>query len=176
MRYFLLLFFLIPTFLTAQKFVQLEKRGKAKTQKFEIGDELVYKLHNDEDWYKATINEIKPEEGIILFENRLVKVQDIAALKFYNNKGWSKTIGNQLFTFAGAWVLFGLVDRAEITDDIGFNQQDPGRASWNLILIPAGAAVLTGVLLKQLFKQHKKKIGKKYRLRLLDLTVVPALP
>lgn len=176
MRSLLILCFIFPTCLMAQKVVQLEKRGNPETQKFKIGDELIYTLKDDETWYTATINDILPEENIILFENRLVKVADITALKFYNNRNWSKNIGNSLFTFSGGWVLFGLIDRAEIADRVGLNQQDPGRAPWDLILIPAGVAIVTGILIKQIFKQHVKKMGKKHRLRLLDLTPVSSLP
>jgi hypothetical protein len=177
MRYYLFLWCLLPTFLFGQKVVQLEKRGNPKTQKFTIGDELTYKLSGDDEWYEASIVDIKPEIGLILFENRLVKVQDIVALRFTNSRNWSKKLSNQLYVFAGGWLFFGLIDRAQIVDDIIINQNQPNtRASWKLILIPVGVAVASAILVRQLFKQRVKKMKHKYRLRLLDLDVSPLRP
>lgn len=177
MRYYLFLLCLLPAFLFGQKVVQLEKRGNPKTQKFTIGDELTYKLSGDDEWYEAAIVDVKPEIGIILFENRLVKVQDIVALKFTNSRNWSRKLSNQLYVFAGGWLFFGLIDRSQIADDIIINQnQTNTRASWKLILIPAGVAVASAIIVRQLFKKRVKKMKSKYRLRLLDLNVSPLRP
>ncbi len=177
MRYYLLLCCLLPAFLFGQKVVQLEKRGNPKTQKFTIGDELTYKVSGDDEWYKSGIVDVKPEVSIILFENRLVKVQDIVALKFTNNQNWSRKVSNQLYVFSGGWIFFGLIDRSQIVDDIIINQnQTNTRASWKLILIPAGVAVATAIVVRQLFKKNVKKMKRKYRLRLLDLDVIPLRP
>jgi hypothetical protein len=166
MKILFLGFMLFPFVLFAQKVLQLEKKGSAKTQKISLDDEITYKLFDDDVWYTATLYDIKPEEDIIVFNNRLVRLEQIAALRFTDTRSWSSAFGKKLYTFAAGWTLFGIADR------LIFNQSE-NRASIPLIAIPAATTLVGGWLIQRIFRQRTKKIGNKYRLRLLDLTISP---
>ena len=165
MRIFLLCCCFFPLLLTAQKVMQLEKYGKVKAQKFFIGDEITYQLVDDDYWRTAAITDINPENNYILLDERLVSINKIIGLKSFKNQGWSKGIGQQLNRFALGWIVFGLADK--------FIFDGAREASWGLILIPAGTGLISGWLLPRIFKERILKIGKKRKLRLLDLNPLP---
>jgi len=159
----------LPILCNAQKVLQLEKRGSAKTTKFVAGNEIVYQMQGDDIWYTATIEEIRADAGFIMLNDRLVSVEKIAAIKSFKNRRWSRSYSNKLYTFAGGWVFFGAADR------LIFNQS-PDRAGIPLIAIPAVSALVIGYTIRKIFDHKVYKMGAKYRLRLLDLDPVPAKP
>lgn len=159
MRILGLLFFLaFSNVLSAQKILQLERFGSAKVKKFYIGDELTYRVKGDKTWYTGTIQNLIIEENIILFENRFIKLENITILR--ERQGWSQKLGNQLYFFALSWLGFSSAGTL-----VGWEFR------WDTVII-AGSAVATGWLIKKIFKYKKYKIGKKRRLRLLDLTLI----
>lgn len=164
--YTLLLLSLSCSVAFGQRVLQLEKRNSTKTVKFSIGDEITYKLAGDEDWYKAYIEDIKPDDGIVLFNNRLVQVENIVALRFDRN--WPRPLERQLYVFGLGWAVFATLDKLVLDLDV-VNEE----ASWGFVIIPAATAVVTGFLIGKIFKTKIIKIGNKRRLRLLDLEVVP---
>lgn len=148
----------ISNFLFSQKVLQLERFGSPKVKKFYIGEDLNYQLIGDKTWYTGTIQNLIVEENIILFENRYVKLDDIRTLR--KRLHWSKTIGNQLYVFAGSWLVFSAAGTL-----VGWELR------WDTAII-SGSALVSGWLIKNIFKYKKYKLGKKRRLRLLDLTLV----
>lgn len=165
MRGLLILLCLLPLLLSAQKVVQLEKYGQAKTKKFYIGDELTYQLANDDYWRTSVISDINPEEGYLLMDGRLVYLNQIIALRSFKSRGWSRALGKQFLNFSGGWLVFGMADRFIFTG--------PQRASWELILIPSAVALALAWIVPKAFKHRNLKLGKRRRLRLLDLTPRP---
>lgn len=162
MRWTLTIIFLMllqPLF--GQKILQMEKYGKAKTKKYYIGDDLIYRIKGDKDWYEGTINDLLVDDNIILFGNRAVRLEEITAIKSVKMARKSRRLGNQLFIFGGSWVFWSLVGTT---------------VGWELtaltIIVPA-VAVGVGFLIKILFKKRIYKLGKKRRLRMLDLTMKP---
>jgi hypothetical protein len=171
MRLLIPLFFLFFGAETAlaQKFVQLEKTHSPKTTKYYPGDEITFQLVGGQ-WYTRVIEDISYEENAILFAKGYVNVDSITAWRSYKNRKWSRPLGNQLFNFAIAWVLFSAIDQA--VSDEPF--KDIPNSSY---VIPA-MSVATGIAIKQGFKQRtydlaKNKAGeaKKWRLRVLDLNL-----
>ncbi|MEM8523803.1 MAG: hypothetical protein AAGG68_04125 [Bacteroidota bacterium] len=169
MKYIYLLLLLSPCLLSAQKVLQLEKRGSAKTQKMVVGTELVYQMQGDDVWYRGTIEEIRPDAGFITLSDRLVSVEKIGAIKSFKNRGWSRKFSKQLYMFAGGWVFFG------IADNLIFNQSEM-RAKPPLIAIPAASAIALGYAIRKIFDHKVYKINGKFRLRLLDLTPIAPVP
>ncbi|MEM1326972.1 MAG: hypothetical protein AAGI23_13505 [Bacteroidota bacterium] len=161
---------LLPN-ISAQKVLQLEKRNSAKTDKIPLGSQLIYQVKGDDIWYEATIEDIKPEDGYLVLHNRLLNVNDITAIKTYENRGWSSALSKKLYQFSASWILFGLADY------FIFNLS-PYRVTLPFLLIPAGVASGSAWLIKKVFDEKVYKIGRKFRLRLLDLTPVaaPAIP
>ena len=165
MRSLLIICCFLPLLLSAQKVLQLEKSGKVKTQKFYIGDEITYQLAGDDTWYTAAIVDINPEEGYLLMNGRLVRLMQIVALRSYKSRGWSKAVGRQLLNFGVGWIGFGIADRL-IFDDTR-------QASWSLILVPASTAFALSWIIPKAFQHRTLKLGKRKRLRLLDLSPLP---
>ena len=66
-----------------QKVLQMEKRGKAKTKKFYIGDELTYQLEGDKEWYTEVIQDILVEQNSILFPSRIISIDQIRKIKTF---------------------------------------------------------------------------------------------
>jgi hypothetical protein len=164
-----LLFLALGEMTFAQKFLQLEKVHSPKTRKYYAGDEITFQLNNGQ-WYTRVIEDVNYDQKLILFANGHIAVDSIVAFRSFNNARWSRPIGNQLFNFAIAWVVFSVIDQA--VSDEPF--QDIPNSSY---IIPA-ASVATGFGLKKLFKQRtfrmvKDKYGedRKWRLRVLDLNV-----
>ena len=83
MRLFFFLILLIPFLqLSAQKVLQLEKSGSPKVDKFFIGQEFTFSLKEDPKYYfTETIQDIKVEEGLVLFSYRVVRMEDFASIK-----------------------------------------------------------------------------------------------
>jgi len=165
--YTLLLLAICCTASQAQRFLQLEKRNSTKTVKLKIGDPLTYRLAEDDDWYTAYIEDIQPEVGVLLLGNRLVEVENIVALRF--DRSWPKGLERQMYNFGLGWAVFATLDKFVL--DLDALGEEP---SWRFVLIPAAVTVATGFLIGKIFQYKKVKIGKKRRLRLLDMEVVPA--
>ena len=168
MKYlFSLLFLFSCHFIFCQKFVQIEKLHSPKTIKFFLGDEITFML-TDGQWYTRVIEDVSYEKQYLLFPNGHIKIEDIATIKTFKNKKWSRSIGNQLVGFVPVWGGFRLVE-SKLLDGDGFGKGD------YLIM---GAAAGVGLLLRTLFKSRtyhfQKKPGKpsnKWRLRILDLEI-----
>lgn len=154
---------------SAQKVLQIEKRNSAKTDKIPVGSQLIYQVKDDAIWYEATIEDIQPEDGYLVLHNRLLNVEDITAIKTYENRGWSSSLSQKLYRFGAAWTFFGFADY------FIFNLS-PQRITLRLILIPAGIAVASAWLIRTIFDEKIYRIKRKFQLRLLDLTPVPYSP
>lgn len=149
---------LFTTNASAQKILQMEKRGKVKTKKFFLGEELTFKLKGQDEWITDVMIDIKVEEDIIVFSERFVKVSDIKIIKSYKNARRAMTFQRSLYTFGTAWLLYSLGGTlaGEPLNDL----------TWK---VPATSFVL-GFLIKKIFYTRKYRIGKKRRLRVLDLS------
>ncbi len=165
----ILLFSLFAGAVFAQKYLQLERLHSTKTRKYQPGDEITFQLNNGQ-WYTRVIEDISYEQQFVLFSNGHVAVDSIVAFRSYKSGRWSRAVGNQLFNFAVAWVLFSVIDQAVSDDPF----QDIPKSA---IVIPA-SSVATGILIKKLLKHctfriKRNKEGEvtRWRLRTLDLSV-----
>ena len=91
-----------------QKFLQIEKYGKTKVIKFYVGDELTYQIKGDKKtWYEGTINDLIVDENLIVFENRVVKMKDITAIRTFKHAKLSRSLSFQLPRFcSGIWRIY----------------------------------------------------------------------
>ncbi len=137
----------------------MEKSGRAKVRKFDIGTQLTYKIQNDPIWYTAYIEKLIPEDSLIVFGNRYIKLGSIEKIRTYRNRGWSKKMSQSTYLFAGAWGVFSLLGMLD-----GYK---PGTSD----LIVMGSAATTGWLLKPIFRYENHRMGKRKRLRILDISV-----
>ena len=157
---FLLISLFVIAFLPAkaQKILQMEKRGKVKTKKHFLGDELTFQLNGNSDWYTDVIIDIKVEDEIIVFSERFVKVGDIRTIKSYKNAHFAKQTKTGLYSFGAAWLLFSLGGTIA--------GQPLNDLNWKVPVVSIGL----GFLIKKIFYTRKYKIGKRRRLRALDIS------
>ncbi len=146
---------------SAQKVLQIETRGKVKTQKIFIGDEIHYKVRGDELWHTGYISDLLVEENVISLEDRYVKLEDIEAMRWY--RPWSKAASISLYTFGLAWSGLALIGKA--TDG------DPeSNYRWSDAIV-TGVSVAIGWVVGKFFRWKTTRFGTRKRLRILDLNI-----
>lgn len=146
--------------LPAQKILQMEKYGSLKTKKYYMGNHLTYRLKGDKTWYRAKLEDIKVEDKIVIFNNRYVELQDIQAIKTYQNRAWSRKIGGSLVVFGASWSLFAAGGMLVDTERFAYRRSDA---------MVTATSILSGLLVRQLFKSNTYKMGKRRWLRLLNI-------
>lgn len=141
-------------------YLQLEKTNSAKTKKYTRGDAFEYRTTDDPEWQLGRIERLVPEEELIIFQNRYVALAEITDLRHAGPRRWSVPAGASLITFGATWgalsVISGVFDR----------ETDPLTPSDGVVAL--GSAGL-GLALLRLFRYRKYPLGRRYRLRLLDL-------
>ncbi|MCO6476127.1 MAG: hypothetical protein J5I94_05860 [Phaeodactylibacter sp.] len=153
--------FLSP--LSAQKVLQIEKYGKARTEKMYIGDPITYQLRGEDVFRDGYIENIKVKDSLILLSNRYVKVGDISALRY--ERTWPKATGISLFFFGVGWSGLAAIGTA-------FDGNDDTRYRWSDAIVSATSLSLSFAI-PRLFRNKDVRIGKRRRLRLLDLRFKP---
>jgi len=145
-----------------QKFLQIEKKGSLYTRKIPVGEVLTYRLSGDATWYTGEIVRLLPEDSIVLFHDRFVKLGQIHAFRYVRRAPAS--IGQSLFWFGVGWSAFAIVGTA--TDDVGKLGVPDYR--WSDALV-SSTTIGTSWLIPRIFKYRIIRFGNKKRLRILDL-------
>ena len=145
---------------TAQKVVQLETRGKIRTQKFFMGEELSVMLDSEDFWRHTRVLDIDLDEQTIEFEYGSAHINEIGAIKTPAQRARGKNWRNKLLLSSAGFLIYAPLEI--------IYQDDP---NWPLIAGGLGLGVV-GVILKPIFDQFSKhNLGKRKRLRLLDLSL-----
>ncbi|MEO1260541.1 MAG: hypothetical protein AAFZ15_17220 [Bacteroidota bacterium] len=161
------LFFLSET--SAQKFLQLERVNSPKTKKYFPGTEVTFQLSNGQ-WYTRVLEDVSYESNMLIFPRNTIHLDSIMAFRTFDNQRWSRGLSNQLFNFAAVWSIYTVIDQALRDDPF----QDIQQFTY---IVPASSVassfLLRNIFKKRTFKLEKNKQGevKKWRLRILDLTV-----
>jgi len=144
--------------LLAQKVLQLEKIGKVATTKIYVGEKIYLKTKEDPDyWFEDNIMDVMVEAQVVVFEDRIIALKDIIAIK-RRNKSSLNNAGKGLQIGAPVPAVYELI----------YGSINPP-IEWQNLAIFSGGSFLIGSLLR-LLPPKKYKMGKKYRLRVLDLT------
>lgn len=155
-----LLLFTLAQVLPGQKMLLLEKANRVRPQKFYIGEQFVFRL-KDEDfdfWQSAEITNIFPEEKSIELDFRKVQLEQISQVKL---RKWRiyKAAGTQLMVFGGAWMGFSTVG-------LVFDNEPFTRRTY----VVTGTSLAAGFTLRQIFKHRKIRLGKRHRLRAIEIS------
>ncbi len=149
--------------LQGQKFMQIETYGSPKTKKLFKGAEISYQLKDQDTWHTQTIEDFLVDRNLLVLEDRYVNINDIAALKF--QRGFVQGVSASLLWFGIGWSGFALV--GTLTDG------DPEtHYEWSDAIVTA-TAISSSWLMNKLLGTRKVKIGKRKKLRMLDLTIEP---
>ncbi len=157
----IVLFFLLAAFspLAAQKVLQIEKFGSPKTEKIFIGQPISYRLQGEKGFRLAYIEGFRIEDSLIVLGDRYVNVYDIKALRFERN--WPRAARSMLFWFGIGWSGFAAIGTA--TDG-----NPDSRYRWPDAIVSATSLSLSYAILP-IFRYKTIRLGKRHRLRLLDL-------
>lgn len=139
--------------------MQIETYGKPQVQKIFIGNSIQYKLKGDTQWNIGVIRDFRVEENTIELDDRFVGVAKIEALRF--NRKFTKNIESSLYLFGIAWSGFALIGYStDGNPDTHYSKFDLG------VSLASG---LAGWGIGRLFKYKTIKIGKRKKIRLLDV-------
>lgn len=139
---------------SAQKMLLLEKAGRAKTTRIYVGETIRFKLRGQPGWYSRTLTDVLPAEKSVLLGQEIIPIEDISHLKRPRNRVL-RMLGGQLLVFSATLTLAA---GASLID------HEKPKAFW----LPIGLVSTAGGLL--LVKNKIIKLGKKRRLRAIDLT------
>lgn len=155
-----LFFISFLTLCSAQKFLIVERTGTVHTKRFSIYDEITFQLKDDnKGWYKRQILDLNADAQLILLGDTWIPISDITRIRMSNQRLWATIIGGAL---QGGGVSMFLGDLwYTIRGNPEFTQ---GGMEFGLLNMAVG----TGIRL--LFGPIKYKLGKKTRLRVIDVT------
>lgn len=149
-----------PAALSAQKYLQIETRGKARTEKFPVGAYLRYQVRGDDFFSEGELLDLLPESQTLVFDDRYVSADRIETLLF--DRPFAKAATYSLYTFGVGWSAFALV---------GYNTDGDPDTQYSLgDAIVTATSIGLGFIIQKAFFQKKVRLGKKKRLRLIDTT------
>ena len=168
MRSYLLSFVLIlclQVSLSAQKVLQIEKFGKAKTEKLYIGESIFIQTKDNPDWFKGVIDDLLPDGQALVFYDRIIPIEEITAVKF-RKKSALHGLGRAV---QWSWVIpVGYQGVFELVEPTSPEER---REAWKATAIISGSTFLLGSLMRLVpAKKLKFGEGQRRRLRVLDLT------
>lgn len=160
MRIFLLVYFaLLLVSARAQKMVLLERANRARSEKFYTGDILKFRLDGKgEYWYEREITDILPESQLVLLDNQPTPLNQIVRMKLRKG-GFVRACGGALVTFGVTMV---------IANTVSYLRKDGDPTG--LLYATAAASGASGYFL---LKPRNIKMGKKYRLRAVEVPLIP---
>lgn len=159
---FLIILLHLSLILSGQRnlqFLQLEKVGSMKVTKIPLGSVITYSIKDGQGWYTSEIANFMYNDQLIFMADRTIPLKEITALQY--QRTWPKAIGRQLGLFGLSWSGYAFI--GTLTDgkpETNYRTSDA---------IVTGTSLAVGLLLPKLISFRVKKIGNKYRLRLLDL-------
>ena len=135
----------------------LERANRAKTTKMFMGETLRFRLNGPENyWYERTITDILPESNLLLLDNFPVKLDSIAQIKVYRRPVW-RIIGASVLSLGGTLAL------ATTTGRLLYNDKEldlPKLYGTSVVSVGTGLYLLS---------KRKLKLGKKHRLRIVEI-------
>jgi hypothetical protein len=154
----LIIFISLCSSIQAQVFLQLERFNNPKSKKFNIGDNLEFRLKSFPDtWQSKQILDLKHDEQIIVFEDQYYSIEEIKdmRLRYPAVKG----IGKRLVQFSAVYFVYGGI--ASLVDD----EFSIGKSE----AIFGGSFALAGIILNQFFSKKIIRLSNRKRLRVMDL-------
>jgi len=150
------LLFFFPSI--AQKVLQLETIGKVETTKIYLGETIFLKtIHYPDYWLKATLEDVLVDAAAVVLADRIIPLKEITMIKRRKKSKMSE---------AGRGVQYSAI--APVGYELIYGLINPP-IQWRNLAIYSGGTFLIGSLMK-LIPPKKYKMGKKYRLRVLDLS------
>lgn len=152
-------FMIVSQTVNAQVILYLEDMKSEKPIKYYEGQMLSFKAAPyPKEWQNIKIGKIFDQEKMITYQGGVLYLKDIIRVR--RQRSWAVVTGTMLQTFGLAWFGFGGIAHFA-TDSFEFGVDTA---------LIGGTAIFSGWILKKLFKYKKYRIGKKNRLKILDLS------
>jgi hypothetical protein len=163
-RFLLLLLICCANTLFAQKLLRLETVRNFKKITYYIGSPITFRLEDEggknKIWFTERIVDLDLERQLVIFETWQVNIADIMYVRQGNVNRTVKTSAKILQTFGASALFFGLAGKLA-----------PRCDNCKEAIVVGVACLATGSLVDWLVSGRRIfKIGKKNKLRLLDLT------
>ena len=147
----------LPSAAAAQKFLQLEKANKARTDKFFVGQDITYRLKDSSEWFTSTITDVQMDAQLVAFDWKTVPVGNIEAIRL-RHAPILRSLGPMFMIFGASWAGFSLVGAA-------FDQYKLTAGT----AIVSGTGLASGFILHQIFRHKRIRLGERRRLRAVEI-------
>jgi hypothetical protein len=155
---FLFTFFLVISG-QSQEYLQIEMVNTPESIKIPLGYKFTVKTKSLNEWHTIRSNRFLYKDSTIVYDDGFLHLRDITDIQ--RTRPPVRALGLSLKTFGGGWLLFGGIS-GELYKNKQLNTRD---------LSVGLGSFAAGWLVEKLFYKHTLKIGKRYRVRLLDLRV-----
>ena len=151
--------FLMFANLNAQRYLQLETVNDPYAIKYVENQHITYMSKTLNEWQNRKIERLMVPDSLVLFYDGFMRLEDFAAVQTKRPAigAASLTLG----TFGAGWLAFAIVDEL----------YQPGKQIDAQTLAIGGTGLVLGYTLRKFFFKRTHKLGQRYRLRLLDLSI-----
>lgn len=143
----------------AQVYLYLEDMTEVQAIKIPVGSSISIKTIDNQEWTSYRIERLLDKEGIIILgDGTMLEISDITHIR--RQRKWVKAFSYTLQTFGFAWGLYGSI----------IMLADSNGSTWGIVLTGSLVPIATAYLMRKIWLWKKYKIGKKNRLKVLDLS------
>ncbi len=147
--------------LSAQEYLIIERAGRIRTERIAVYDELTFQLKDDDKgWYTRQILDLNADAQLVLLGDTWIPITDITRIFLKRQRTLPNIIGGAL-QVGGASMILGDLYYSFVKDTPEYTQ---GGMEFGLLNIVVGTAIRT------LLSPIKYTLGRKTRLRVIDIT------
>lgn len=147
--------------LYGQKFLIIEKAGRARTEKIALFDEITFQLKDDDKgWYKRQIFDLDADAQLLLLGDTWIPVTDLSRIYLKRKRVLPSVVGGALMG-GGASMFLGDAYYTVVRNQPRYTE---GGMEMGLLNIALGTAI------RSLLSPIKYKLGNRTRLRVIDIT------
>lgn len=153
-------FFLCFGQVCGQKFLIIERTGTPKTEKIAVFDELTFQLEGDDKgWYTRQILDLNADAQMVLLGETWKPISEISRIKLKRQRVLANVIGGALMGGGASMILGDLFYTIR-----GKEEYTQGGIEFGLVNLGVGFGI------RALLAPIKYNLGKKTRLRVIDIT------
>ncbi len=150
---------LLALSVSGQRYLQLETINDPQTLKYVENQKITYMSKTLPEWQTRKIEKLMIADSLVLFYDGFMRLNDFDAIQTKRPAVGAASI--TLGTFGAGWLAFAVVDEL----------YQPGRQLDTQTLVIGGAGLLLGYTLNKFFYKRTHKLGNRYRLRMIDLSI-----
>ena len=143
--------------LAGQEYLQIEMHNDPETIKYGLGQKITLKTQQTDEWQTIVLRKFIYDSGTILHDQGMIQLTDITAIR--ETRPGVGALSLALTTFGGGWLIFGIISQG-LDNKAEFGSRE---------VIIGVSALAMGWGVKKAFYKREYTIGKRYKLRLLDL-------